>query len=246
MLKFLKWLVAAILAAIVAGAIYLYVAPPDLFRVATAYSAKIVCSNIFIAGRDGDEVLAVDVQAAGHPILKFISIDVDRGRQTVAADLLGLFGRGLRSITRVRCATVPTATSMRHIAACRGRRGCERARDLASRRAGGRLQDPDIAAILDDPDMTGPGLRAVVVVHNGRIVGERYGEGFTAQTPLLGWSMTKTVTAAIIGTLVADGRVTVDDTGLFEAWSTDERDEIALANLMAMNRLEFNEDYGVT
>ena len=28
MLKFLKWLVAAIVAAIVAGAIYLYVAPP--------------------------------------------------------------------------------------------------------------------------------------------------------------------------------------------------------------------------
>ena len=245
--KILKWLVAAILAAIVAGAIYLYVAPPDLIRVATAYSAKIVCSNIFIAGRDGDEVLAVDVQAAGHPILKFISIDVDRDRQTVAADLLGLFGRGLAVHHEgAGCATVPDgdldAAALPPVAD-----GGE-ANGTATWPAGEQVdasQDPDIAAILDDTDMTGPGLRAVVVVHNGRIVGERYGEGFTAQTPLLGWSMTKTVTAAIIGTLVADGRVTVDDTGLFEAWTTDERDEIALANLMAMNSgLEFNEDYG--
>ena len=36
-------------------------------------------------------------------------------------------------------------------------------------------QDPAIAAILDDARLTGPGMRAVVVVQNGRIVGERYG-----------------------------------------------------------------------
>src|SRR5690606_35947888 len=46
-------------------------------------------------------------------------------------------------------------------------------------------QDPALAAILDDREMTGPGMRAVVVAHNGRIVGERYGEGFKADTPLL-------------------------------------------------------------
>ena len=42
---------------------------------------------------------------------------------------------------------------------------------------------------------------------NGRIIGQRYGTGFDATTPLLGWSMTKTVTAAIIGTLVRDGKM---------------------------------------
>ena len=58
-------------------------------------------------------------------------------------------------------------------------------------------------------------MRAVVIVRNGRIVGERYGEGFSAETPLLGWSMTKTVTAAIIGTVVGDGKMTVADKDLF-------------------------------
>ena len=53
-------------------------------------------------------------------------------------------------------------------------------------------------------------MRAVVVVQNGRIVGERYAEGFSPETPLLGWSMTKSVTAAIIGTLVKDGKMAID------------------------------------
>ena len=93
--------------------------------------------------------------------------------------------------------------------------------------------------------MTGPGMRAVVVVRDGRIVGERYGEGFSAETPLLGWSMTKTVTAAIIGTLVKDGKAALSDQGLFEAWKADGRGAISLADMMAMSSgLEFNEDYG--
>src|SRR5690606_14138148 len=74
---------------------------------------------------------------------------------------------------------------------------------------------------------------------------ERYGDGFSAQTPLLGWSMTKTVTAAIIGTLVRDEHLAIDQDGLFEEWNGDERGAITIADLLAMSSgLEFNEDYG--
>ena len=67
------------------------------------------------------------------------------------------------------------------------------------------------------PALAGPGMRAVVVVQNGRIVGERYGEGFSAETPLLGWSMTKSVNAAIIGTLVKAGKLPLDRQGTARA-----------------------------
>ena len=88
-------------------------------------------------------------------------------------------------------------------------------------------------------------MRAVVVVENGRIVGERYAEGFSAETPLLGWSMTKTVTAAIIGTLVKDGKLTLERRPCSEPGKADGRGAISLADLMAMSSgLEFNEDYG--
>lgn len=244
--KILKILVVAVVLAVVGVAGWLAFAPPALIRVATAYSAKIVCSNHFLAGRDGQQVLALDVQAPGHPILKYIAIDVDERAQTVSARLLGLFGQG-RAIYRegLGCTTVPggaepVAMAPPPQATAAGMGG--------PWPQGGRVepsQEPALAAILDDPAMIGPGMRAVVVVHEGRIVGERYGDGFAADTPLLGWSMTKTVTAAIIGTLVREGRLSLDQDSLFEGWNGDERGAITLADLMAMSSgLEFNEDYG--
>jgi len=46
---------------------------------------------------------------------------------------------------------------------------------------------------------------AFVVTWKGRLIAERYAEGITAQTPLEGWSMGKSVTAALFGILVKDG-----------------------------------------
>lgn len=244
--KVLKWLVALVVLVVAGVAGWLYFSPPALIRVATAYSAKIVCSNQFLAWRDGQEVLALDVQAPGHPILKYIAIDVDTIGRTVSAKLLGLFGEG-RAVYRqgAGCSSVPYGTEAQAIPSV-PEPGTPNMAALWP--AGERVepsQDPALAAILDDPEMTGPGMRAVVVAHNGRIVGERYGEGFKADTPLLGWSMTKTVTAAIIGTLVREGRLSLDQDGLFEGWNGDERGSITLADLMAMSSgLEFNEDYG--
>ena len=51
----------------------------------------------------------------------------------------------------------------------------------------------------------GGGARGIVVLQDGELVAERYAEGYDRNTPLLGWSMTKTVTGMLVGTLV--GRV---------------------------------------
>lgn len=244
--KLLKWLVALVVVAVVGVAGWLAFAPPALIRVATAYSAKIVCSNQILAWRDGQAVLALDVQAPGHPILKYISVDVDPAARTASAKLLGLFGEG-RAIYRsgAGCTSVPYGGEAQPIPEVPQAGPANMA---ALWPAGERVepsQDASLAAILDDEAMAGPGMRAIVVAHNGRLVGERYGEGFKADTPLLGWSMTKTVTAAIIGTLVREERLALDQDGLFEGWNGGDRGEITLADLMAMSSgLEFNEDYG--
>ena len=246
--KLIKWTLRLAVLAVVGLGAWLYVSPPDLIRVATSYSAKIVCSNVFISGRKAGEVLAEDVQAPGHPILKFVKVSVDESEGTVKAGLAGLFGNGLaRFTTGVGCATVPDGNLERaaikiDVAAVPSGDAAALAPSLT---VGPQSQDPAIDAILDDPALQGPGLRAIVVAHNGRIIGERYGAGFDATTPLLGWSMTKTITAAIIGTLVRDGKLDVSKAGLFPEWTTDERAKITVADLMAMSSgLEFNEDYG--
>ncbi len=234
--------------AIAGVALWLYVSPPALIHVASGYSAKIVCSNVFLAGREAEAVLRVDVQAPGHWLLGYMNVDVDREQKTVTAALLGLFGKSV-AVARdgMGCASVPDADIARARAAAVRFEPPPAGRD-ALWPEGNRVepsQDPQITAILGDPKMTGPDMRAVVVVRDGRVIGERYANGFSPDTPLLGWSMTKTVTAAIIGTLVRDGKLAVDRKELFESWKADRRKEISLADLMTMSSgLEFNEDYG--
>ncbi|MER9106046.1 serine hydrolase [Mesorhizobium sp. M0011] len=246
--KIVKWLLGLIVLAIAALFAWLYIAPPELIRVGSGYSAKIVCSNVFIAGRDPNEVLAVDVQAPGHPLLRLMRVSVDKNRGTVSAGLFGFLGKSI-AVARdgLGCASVPdgdvgkarrTAIQAEPSAATMGDLWPQGERVEAS-------QDPVIAKLLDDAALAGTGMRAVVVVKNGRVVGERYGDGFSAKTPLLGWSMTKTVNAAIVGTLVKDGKMAFDDKNLFAPWKADGRTAIRLADMMAMSSgLEFNEDYG--
>ncbi|RVA35932.1 class C beta-lactamase-related serine hydrolase [Mesorhizobium sp. M7A.F.Ca.US.001.01.1.1] len=246
--KIVKWLLGLIVLAVAALFAWLYIAPPELIRVGSGYSAKIVCSNVFIAGRDPNEVLAVDVQAPGHPLLRLMRVSVDKNRGTVSAGLFGFLGKSV-AVARdgLGCASVPdgdvgnvrrTAIQAEPSAVTMGDLWPEGERVEAS-------QDPVVAKLLDDAALIGTGMRAVVVVKNGRVVAERYGDGFSARTPLLGWSMTKTVNAAIVGTLVKDGKMAFDNKNLFAPWKADGRAAISLADMMAMSSgLEFNEDYG--
>lgn len=248
MMRIVKW-IFGLIALVVAGLLgWLAVAPPDLIRVADGYSAKIVCSNLFLAGRRADDVLAIDVQAPGHPILKYVSVTADESAGTVTAGLFGLFGRmTARHVSGFGCASVPDGDLA---AAAPPPAPGEVAEPPAEALwpDGDRVepsQDPAIAAILDDQAMVGPGMRAIVVVKNGRIVAERYGEGFAAGTPLLGWSMTKTVNAALVGTVVGAGKLSVGQSGLLTQWDGDGRARITLGDLLGMSSgLAFNEDYG--
>jgi len=220
--------------------------PPELIRVGANYGAKMVCSNVFIAGRDPQAVLADDVQAPGHPVLKLLRVQVDREQQTVRANLLGLFGKGL-AVYRpgTGCAVVADGD-------------VERARQYqftpaelkpapvdASFPLGdeGTLLLPPFP-LLSQTQLTGPGMRAVVVLHKGKLVGEIFGAGFDRLTPLLGWSMTKTVTAALIGIQIADGKLAMTQNGFWPD-ASDPRAAITLSQLMAMSSgLQYNEGYG--
>lgn len=78
--------------------------------------------------------------------------------------------------------------------------------------------------------------RAVLVLHKGEIAAERYADGYGEQTPFIGWSMSKTVTALLIGALVAEGRLHLDRSPPIPAWqrSGDPRGEITLRQLLQM------------
>lgn len=108
-----------------------------------------------------------------------------------------------------------------------------------------------LKAALDDafsePDPENPRrTRAVVVVKDGWVVAERYAPGIGPSTPLSGWSMTKSVTHALVGIAVADGMLALDRPVPVPEWSApdDPRRSITLDQLLRMSSgLAFSESY---
>ncbi len=93
-LRTVKSLALLLVVIVAMGAAWLYVSPPELLRVGDGYAAKIVCSNVFLAGRDPEQVLYEDVQAPGNPLLRLVRVAVDRREKRVTARILGLFAPG--------------------------------------------------------------------------------------------------------------------------------------------------------
>ncbi len=103
----------------------------------------------------------------------------------------------------------------------------------------------DAAFAEDDPQGREKNTRAVVIVHGGRIIAERYADGFGPETRQLGWSMTKSITNAMVGRLVKQGTIAVEDDHLLPMWSGDDpRGAITLDDLLRMvSGLQWDETY---
>ncbi|HUR10070.1 MAG TPA: serine hydrolase, partial [Flavitalea sp.] len=88
--------------------------------------------------------------------------------------------------------------------------------------------------------------RAVIVIHNGQLIYEKYASGFDSSTPMMGWSMAKSFTGALIGILSGDGKININDPAPIAAWKDpkDPRHAITIKNLLQQTSgLKFIEDY---
>lgn len=90
-----------------------------------------------------------------------------------------------------------------------------------------------------DTLFTDPALgetRAVVVMANGELAAERYAPGYGPDTRFVSWSMAKTITATLIGMLIADGRLALDDPAPLPHWQRpgDPRAAITIRHLLQM------------
>ena len=92
-----------------------------------------------------------------------------------------------------------------------------------------------IAPFFEDPALSE--TRAVLVMHRGRIVAERYAPGYGPDSKLISWSMAKSVTGTLIGMMIADGLLVLDDPAPVPEWSSpgDPRAKITLRQLLHMS-----------
>jgi CubicO group peptidase (beta-lactamase class C family) len=78
--------------------------------------------------------------------------------------------------------------------------------------------------------------RAVLMVEKGKVTAKRYAPGYSDETRFISWSMAKTLTAMLVGELVADGKLTLDAPVPFEEWQKpgDPRGAITLRQMLHM------------
>ena len=102
------------------------------------------------------------------------------------------------------------------------------------------------SSALNNSDETGWGTREFVVVQNGRIVYEYYAPGFTPNTPLLGWSMSKTLMASLIGIRIGEGAMDLQAKASrwLQDWRSNNRSQVTLDDLLTMQAgLQWIEGY---
>ena len=92
-LKLFKVVLAITLLGILGLSGWLAFIRPELLQLVSAYAAKTVCSNVFIAKRDADAVIRTDVQFAEHRIVKLMKINIDAANRRVEAAFFGLFAK---------------------------------------------------------------------------------------------------------------------------------------------------------
>jgi CubicO group peptidase (beta-lactamase class C family) len=86
--------------------------------------------------------------------------------------------------------------------------------------------------------------RAVVVLYKNKLIAEKYEPGFTKDSKILGWSMTKSITSAAFGVLATQGKIDIYKPAPIAEWQNDERRNITINNLLQMNSgLEWEENY---
>jgi hypothetical protein len=213
--------------------------------VGAAYRAKILCTAIFASRRQMELQAADEIAADSYWILRPFRARLDLESHSVTASFFGLVPRTAvyraGSGATLRSQDFPFIPSRFDASVAAPPRTIPWTRGLNS---------TAVQAVVDEafsePDPKR--LRrthAVVVIQDGQIIAERYDRGVDADTPLPGWSMTKSVLGTLVGMLVADGRLTLDQRELLPAWALpDPCGAITLEDLLRMRSgLRFSENY---
>lgn len=209
-------------------------------KVVTGFVANVVCTETFVSGLDPERIIAETMSAMpGSGLIAWaLHTRVDRVRKDVTVTLFGLGeshavyrGEGLGCyLDHGGMATdiwLPAIDSKP---------------PLLPDIAGPSIVAPQsaaLAAALDrafaEPDESAlRNTRAIVVMKDGRVIAERYANGVGVDTPLLGFSATKSVMSALAGIMVRKGELSLDRPVPIAAWQKpgDPRGAITLDHLL--------------
>ncbi|AND69238.1 hypothetical protein ATSB10_17840 [Dyella thiooxydans] len=207
--------------------------PDRALRVGTAVVSEALCGGVFVSGRAPDRVFAEDI--AANPGLKLIRrhlhYAIDFKQHAVHANWLGLF----RSTAYFQPGYGCTLGSLpEHRPPLQ--RPTEASPEPAIEPGSPALQAALARAFAEPSRPPFRRIHAIVIMRDGRIIAERYANDVGVDTPLLGFSVSKSVTNALVGILVRQHRLDVEHRAPVAAWdhADDPRHAITLDQLLRM------------
>ncbi|MBL4539507.1 MAG: serine hydrolase [Oceanicaulis sp.] len=234
----LVWVIALIAALFVGG--WLYVSQSTWGRIylpsGAGLTAKQACSLTFVSGLDPERAQTDYIDPLLGPAKSLISLEVDRSARRTTSAIFGLF--------------------YRQTAVFRDGLGCTLVHDPDQFDADLTVPMPPPSALMEidtawrdahfDADALdaaldaaftedGRNTLAALVLHDGRLVAERYADGVDARSPLLGWSMTKSTAVTFAGVLVERGLIDMRAEGLSPDLNAVDRPDITLDDMLRMN-----------
>jgi CubicO group peptidase (beta-lactamase class C family) len=217
--------------------------------VAAGLTSHELCDGVFVADQAPDVVFRTNLapRRGYHRIAWAVRYRVDRARASVTSSLFGLFSTQASYREGFGCLVLHGAPPVEQAAALP-----QLGPALLSPLAGPNVVTPQSvelkaaldAAFTENPTPPYRHTEAVVVVHYGRIVAERYAPGIGPQTPLIGYSATKSVISALIGILVRDKKLSLYGPAPVALWAAggDKRHAISIDDLLSMRSgLDFPE-----
>ena len=232
---------------VIATAIFINAIAGKPLTIATSSVSRSLCDAAFLSHVDPDQMFVQEQLPYMRSIGWALHYRVDRERQEVRSTVLGAYGaravyrEGLGCVLVHGDATLPEPAGFK-----------------AEPIVGAFDEpvvvptDPALIQALDrafaEPDPAQPRLtKAIVVLHDGKIIAERYAQGYGPDTPIWGHSLSKSITSALIGVLVGQGKLRVDQTAPVAAWASpdDPHHAITVDQLLRMDSgLPFDETDG--
>jgi CubicO group peptidase (beta-lactamase class C family) len=246
-MTFVRYVLLSLFALLLAGAVFFVWLNREPLHIAAASVSDSLCAATFVSHVDPDRVFAEEQRPLMGGIAWAVRYTVDRPRREVRSSVLAMFRA--RAVYRdgLGCTIAqgndPLPASAIHATP-----------PVPDALGSGIVAptDPALRAALDqafaEPDPAHPRVtKAVVVLHDGQLIAERYAPGYGPETPIWAHSVTKSVTQALIGILVRQGRLHPDQAAPVAGWasSADPHHGITVDQLLRMDSgLPFDESNG--
>lgn len=225
-----------------------------------SYGAKSICSDIFVSGFSKEASLKMmkpTLDQMGLPVIWKLEVDEINQTVTIKDTLFNglftekaLYREGL-GCTILRGTPIEELLAQRPVIPQPQLKTIKRSKRSTAKQApwpygmGGvnreNLSWVDFTAIeaaIDQAFVETSNVsrqtQAVLVIYQQQLIAERYADPVTASTPLVGWSMGKSMLSGLVGIMQGEGLIDVLEDHLFPEWEGTGKEYITVENLLQM------------